>query len=122
MLGEGIVSFGTAAVTVSRRKAKSSPKIVSARPSLPSTSLPAEIPPAAASSRARTSAGGLSRLPTWSARNGGDVRAAMSSEPPSLVAVLIRLVRPLDRDAEVRRLLGCQLRQPGAERLDVQPG
>ena len=33
---------------------------------------------AAASSRARRSAGGRSRLPTWSARNGGLVRAAMA--------------------------------------------
>ena len=39
--------------------------------------------PAAASSRACSSAGGRSRLPTWSARNGGAVRTAI---PVSLTA------------------------------------
>ena len=34
--------------------------------------------PAAWSARARSSAGGRSRLPTWSARNGGVVRGAMA--------------------------------------------
>ena len=40
MLGDGIVSFATAVETVSRRKAKSSPKIGSSIPSLPSTCIP----------------------------------------------------------------------------------
>src|SRR5262245_38846963 len=37
------------------------------------------------------------------------------------VAVVARLVRPLDRHAEVIGLLLGQLRQPGAELVEVQP-
>ena len=37
MLGDGIVSFGVPVVATDRRKAKSSPKIVSPRAILPST-------------------------------------------------------------------------------------
>ena len=37
MLGDGIVSFGTFVVTVSRRNENASPKIVFETPSLPST-------------------------------------------------------------------------------------
>src|SRR5580765_8508432 len=38
--------------------------------------------PAACSARASSSAGGRSRLPTWSARNGGSVRADMPATYP----------------------------------------
>src|SRR3954470_16136903 len=38
----------------------------------------------------------------------------------ALVAVMIRLEGPLDRDADVGGLVGRQLRQPDAERVEVQ--
>ena len=38
------------------------------------------------------------------------------------VAVLVGLERPLDRDAEVLRLVVGQGRQPHAERVEVQAG
>ena len=38
-----------------------------------------------------------------------------------LVAVVVRLVGALRWDAEVGRLLGCQLREVGAEAAEVQP-
>src|SRR3954469_1055573 len=46
----------------------------------------ASTSPAACSSRARSRRSGRRRLPTWSARNGGFVRAAMARENPTLHA------------------------------------
>src|SRR5262245_44901209 len=43
------------------------------------------------------------------------------SEPSDLVAIVVALVGPLDRHADVRRLLGRQLCQPRAEGVEVQP-
>src|SRR3954453_22228859 len=40
----------------------------------------------------------------------------------SLVAIVVRLVGPLDRHADVGGLLGAQLGQLRAERVEVQPG
>src|SRR3954453_11765357 len=37
-----------------------------------------------------------------------------------LVAIVLGLVRPLDRDADVRGLLGRELREPRAQRVEVQ--
>ena len=37
-------------------------------------------------------------------------------------AVVVRLVRPLDRDADVGGLLRLQLGEADAERVQVQPG
>src|SRR5437899_12883870 len=45
-----------------------------------------------------------------------------TSERVSSVAVVLGLVRPLDRDADVLRLLRRQLRQLRAEPAQVEPG
>src|SRR3954467_12653092 len=39
----------------------------------------------------------------------------------ALVAIVLRLVRALDRNVDVRRLLGRELGQPRAQRVEVQP-
>src|SRR5918996_2284666 len=56
------------------------------------------IRPAARSSRARSSRWGRSRLPTWSARNGGFVRAPIASENPTLHAGSLHFV-PAQRES-----------------------
>src|SRR4051794_6632046 len=46
----------------------------------------------------------------------------LPGQPDGSVPVVVRLVRALDRDAEVLGLLVGQRGQPHAERLEVQPG
>src|SRR5215210_3913670 len=48
--------------------------------------------------------------------------ARLGSLISDLVAVMVGLVGPLDREAEVGGLLGAQLGELGAERVEVQPG
>ena len=61
-----------------------------------------------------------------SARHEGGGRPCRGRPPPSsgavLVAVVVRLVRALDRDADVVGLLLGEGRQPHAERVEVQAG
>src|SRR3954447_21312351 len=47
---------------------------------------------------------------------------SIRARPEELVAVMVGLIRALDRHVDVRGLLGRQLGQPGAERVEVQPG
>ena len=68
MLGDGIVSFGVLVVTVSRRKVKSSPKIVCSRPILPSTCNAAgvnSIVPSSLQNCTFISPGALLMPPSW---------------------------------------------------------
>ena len=182
MLGEGIVCLGTAVLTVSDRKRKSSPKIVSETPSLPSTfsaaevnSMPAllvahlhgqlfvglvdavdlvdevHVPRGAAElavggglqadlllhahhvadglvldgaqlvggagrlGAPRADSRGASRLPTWSARNGGVSRWDMPLLYPSGGGLTRRRERALGRP-------GAQRRLPGAARAQLEVG
>ena len=68
MLGDGIVSFGTAVVTVSRTNAKSSPKIVWSSRSGSSTRIEGGVktmlPPGLWNSTARSEAS-FSTPPSW---------------------------------------------------------
>ena len=68
MLGDGIVSFGTAVVTLSRRNAKSSPKIVCSSRTGDDTRIDGGVnvivPPALRNSTARSEAS-FSTPPSW---------------------------------------------------------
>src|SRR5215212_9330246 len=44
-----------------------------------------------------------------------------TSDAGALVAIVVRLVRAVDRDADVGGLLGAELRESHAERVEVQP-
>src|SRR5580692_9280019 len=71
--------------------------------------------------------GGWSPLPparpgSWSGSSGGGGTSWVPRVPRALVTVLLRLVRAVDGNADVVRLLLGQLAQPDPERVQVQPG
>src|SRR5438270_5812904 len=73
--------------------------------------------------QASPSAGG--KIWSIAASRSGNSSIEVTGGPASaavLVSIVVRLVRPFDRHADVFRLLRPQLRQCRPERFDVEPG
>src|SRR5260370_5705659 len=60
---------------------------------------------------------GMARSAYWMRASPSAARSGSAMS----VTVVLRLVRAVDRDADVVRLLLCQLAEPYAERVQVQP-
>src|SRR5689334_10546428 len=61
---------------------------------------------------------GRRRVPSPAART---IALIVGARSPALVAVVVGLERPLDGNADVGRLLGGEIGQAHAERVEVQP-